>query len=138
MEKKGVTRPLSIVLLVLGVLAVVGALTFAKPCVHADGSLATCHSAGQAIWILGAVVALCALVQLFSGKLAVKSALADVMAVLGVVMVLAPGTLFPLCMMQTMRCWTTARPFAMLVGGVIAVVALVSAILCFRAQGKKS
>lgn len=137
MAQKSVAGPLSIVLLVLGVLAVVGELTFAGPCVHADGSLATCHAAGQATWVLGAAVALCALVQIFVAKPAAKGALSCVMAVLGVAMMLAPGTLFPLCMMQTMRCWTALRPFAMLCGIVIAIVALVSAVLCFRAQAKR-
>lgn len=121
-------RPLAIASLVVAVLLAVGALTFAGPCIHEDGSSAACHTASIAIAGSGILAAVAALGSLLvrDGKLAGGMLL--VSAVAGLFAALSPGMLFGLCMMQTMRCWTVMKPFALVCGGALFLCALVAAI----------
>lgn len=135
------TRRLSIPLIVgaaLSALLVVGVLTFAGPCVHDDGSHAACYAASQAILVAG-IVALVASVAsvivrggLARGVLAVSVVLASAFAAV------SPGVLFPLCMMQTMRCHLMMRPFALVVGGAVCVCGIVAVVVAFRAKAGRS
>lgn len=132
MKATGAGRALGLVGVVIGVLATMGVLTFAGPCVHDDGGHGMCFDASLAVAVLGGLVAIGCIATLFlrSGKAAGVVALC--VAACGALMVASPGTLFGLCMMETMRCWTIMRPFAMLCGIVVVCVALVQAILLFR------
>lgn len=129
-------RPLVVVSLVEAVLLAVGALTFAGPCIHEDGSAAVCHTAAHVIVACGVVGAMGSLAALFlrGGKAAAASL---VSAAAGLFAAVAPGTLFGLCMMQTMRCWTVMKPFALVCGGALFICALIAAIVLLRkARGR--
>ena len=114
------------------ILLIGGILNFAGPCVHDDGSVAACAQAswgiiGGGVFLLG--VALAALV--------VESPVARVVcavlcAALGVFIILAPGTIMPLCMMETMHCQAVMKPFAQICGGAAILVAIISAVLAVR------
>ena len=128
-------RPFVIAVLVISILLAAGVGTFASPCIHADGSSAACHTAAIAGVCSGVLSAVVALAALFArgGKLAGGMML--VSAVAGLFAASSPGVLFGLCMMQTMRCWTVMRPFALVCGGVLFVCALVAAITLLRERG---
>jgi len=114
------------------ILLIGGILNFAGPCVHDDGSVAACAQAswgiiGGGVFLLG--VALAALV--------VESPVARIVcavlcAALGVFIILAPGTIMPLCMMETMHCQAEMKPFAQICGGAAILVAIISAVLAVR------
>ena len=129
-------RPLLVIACLLGVLLVVGVLTFAGPCVHEDGSTSACHDASVAILVAGVASALAALVALISSNHAVTGALSVIAAFAAAFAAFAPGNLFGLCMMQTMRCWTIMKPFALVCGGAIALLALIQAVIAFRNRGR--
>ena len=125
-------RPLVAVSFVAAVLLAVGALTFAGPCIHEDGSAAVCHTAAHAIAACGVVGAVGSLAALFLRGDKAAAAAAVVSAAAGIFAAVAPGTVFGLCMMQTMRCWTVMKPFALVCGGVLFVCALIAAIALLR------
>ena len=127
--------PLLAASLAFSVLLVAGVLTFAGPCVHDDGTSAACLMASQVLVATGVLAALASLVAFVVRPSAVAGALALVAAVAGAFAVLAPGNIFGLCMMQTMHCWTTMRPFALVCGAALAICALVAAFRLFR-RGK--
>lgn len=125
-------RPLAAVSFIVAVLLVLGVLSFAGPCVHEDGSAAACHAARIAIAVDGVVGAIVSLVALFARSSKVVGCAAIFAAAAGLAAAASPGTLFGLCMMQTMRCWTVMRPFALVCGVALVICALITAIMAFR------
>ena len=104
-----------------GAVLVAGVLTFAGPCVHDDGTAATCATAAQAVLGAGIVALVAGLAAAFMRSVQAQTILAIAGIVAGIFATIAPGGLFPLCMMQTMRCWTLMRPFAIALGVLIAI-----------------
>ena len=114
----------------LSLLLVVGVLSFAGPCVHDDGTTGVCASAGNALAVEGAVMLACCVVgSLMRKKPVLVMACCIVSAVVGVVGFFTPGTILPLCMMETMRCWTLMAPFAKACCALVAVLCLVQCIV---------
>ncbi len=133
--KKGVTtmskikkRSTDILNVLLAAILTVGSLTFFKSVCGADMH---CHTANTVITILGAVlVVLTALGFAFKGK--VKAVLSFVTAAVAVVELLIPGVILPLCMMPSMSCRATMKPWTMLLSVAIAFVSIVSGIMNLR------
>lgn len=112
-----------IVLTVLSSILLVGILTFAGPCgVHDDGTMSSCYWASRAVLGVGVVLAVISLVRIFERDEGERRGLSFSAALLGVLVAVLPGVLIDLCMMQTMRCHTVMRPFALVMGVLIAVV----------------
>ena len=117
-------------------LLLVGVLTFAGPCTHEDGTLAACSTAGQATSIAAAlglalsVVALAVRNRKVSGALALAAAIAAIFAAI------APGTVFPLCMMRSMHCWAVMQPYSLVMGVAAAILCLVGAVRILRIARK--
>ena len=130
------SKPLVWAALVLCVLLVIGSLTFAGPCVHDDGSAAACHVAAHAVTAAGCVGAVAALAALFVRSRVASGAFSLVCAAAGLFAAICPGTLFGLCMMQTMRCWTAMKPFALVCGVLVCALGVIAAILLFKKQGR--
>ena len=125
---------LPIVAGVLALLLVVGVLTFAGPCVHDDGTASVCQASQQGVIASGAV-ALVACVGAAIAKGKARGALLLIAAVAGMFAAFAPGNVFALCMMATMRCHTVMQPFAQFIGIALAAVALIGAVRAFRMKG---
>ena len=135
------TRRLSIPLIVgaaFSALLVVGVLTFAGPCVHDDGSHAACYTASQAILAAGVVAFVASVAGIVVRNDLARCVLAVGAVLAGAFAVASPGALFPLCMMQTMRCHLVMRPFALVVGVVVCVCGIVAAVVAFRAKAGRS
>ena len=133
--KKGVTtmskikkRSTDILNVLLAAVLTVGSLTFFKSVCGADMH---CHTANTVITIIGAVlVVLTALGFAFKGK--VKAVLSFVTAAVAVVELLIPGVILSLCMMPSMSCRATMKPWTMLLSVAIAFVSIVSGIMTLR------
>ena len=134
MDNNLASRALGIIVAVLAVVLVIGVLTFAGPCVHDDGSTSVCHTAQVAIIAGGIAVAVLAIVSIAIGNSKAAGAASLVAAACGVFVALAPGTLFPLCMMVTMRCHLVMQPFAQFLGVAIAAVSAIAGIRALRAR----
>lgn len=112
-----------IVLTVLSSILLVGILTFAGPCgVHDDGTVSSCYWASRAVLGVGVVLVVISLVRIFERDEGERRGLSFSAVLLGVLVAVLPGVLIDLCMMQTMRCHTVMRPFALVMGVLIAVV----------------
>ncbi|MBQ3301453.1 MAG: DUF4418 family protein [Eggerthellaceae bacterium] len=131
-------NPALAIVFVLAVLLVAGVLTFAGPCAHEDGSHGTCYDTSLFLVGIGCVAAVAAVAALVVRVRFASGALSVVAALAGALAALAPGSLLPLCMMATMRCWTVMRPFAMACGIAIFVCGVVGAVRAFKERGKAS
>ena len=113
---------------ILSVLLTVGVLTFAGPCIHEDGTHGACFAASQAILASAFVALVASVVGVVLGNARVRGILSFVAGGAGLFAAASPGLLFPLCMMQTMRCWAIMRPFALIVGILITICGVVAAV----------
>ena len=117
----------AIVVLALALIIAIGSQSFLSPCVHEDGSFGACHWAGQALFGLGCVLGMLAVLALAipQARLGLYISMLPV-SLLGL---LTPGTLIDLCRMSTMRCRAVMRP-AMLIlfAAALAVSALGAAL----------
>lgn len=125
-------KVLGYIQIAIAILLIAGVLNFAGPCVHDDGSIPACAQAswgiiGGGVFLLGA-----ALAQLVVETRTARIICAIVCASLGVFIVLVPGTLLPLCMMETMHCQAVMKPFAQICGGATVFLSVASAILAIR------
>ena len=105
---------------ILGLLLAVGAQTFARPCVHADGSAAAC--AGVRTWLTleGGLIAVLAGISMIHPHQAVQAAA----AVCGLLAALTPGVIVPICRHDTMACRQVTQPTALVLGILITAAAL--------------
>ncbi len=102
-----------ILLLVLSVAFLIGSRTVFLPCgAQEDGSWMTCHWAGQAVSGLAAVLVVLAVLHILLSDARIKTGLSVAVLPVAVLTILIPGTLIPLCMMDTMRCHAVMRPAA--------------------------
>ncbi len=114
----------------LGLLLAVGAQTFARPCVHADGSAAVC--AGVRTWLTleGGLIAVLAGISVIRPIPAVQAAA----AVCGLLAALTPGVLVPICRHDTMACRQVTQPTALVLGILIMAVALCRTVMTLSAK----
>ena len=88
----------------------------------------TCHWAWIAVLSIAVVLSVQSILRLFFKSGEAKRGISAAMLPLAVLAAIVPKTLINLCMMNTMHCHTMMRPFAIVMGIVIAVLALVDII----------
>ena len=105
---------------ILGLVLAIGAQTFARPCVHADGSAAVCAPVKTWLTAEGGLIAVLAGLSMIRPN-AVTQGLA---AAGGLMAVLTPGALVPICRADAMTCQRVTRPTALVCGILILIAAL--------------
>lgn len=135
-EDKKKIGVLDLVLAAVPLVALIAVRTFAGPCVHDDGTAAMCVPAGDGIMWVSMAAVIVAILRLFVPGKAARIALAVVVAAFGLVIVLMPGTIMPLCMMETMHCQAVMKPTAMVLGVLTVIVGIACIVISARA-GKK-
>jgi len=98
------------ILLALAAVIAIGSVTVLGPCVHEDGSEAPCTRAGRAVLCDGCVLALLAALILFIRKPSVRIVLFFISLCAAAVGIALPGTILPICRMDTMHCRTVMQP----------------------------
>jgi hypothetical protein len=98
------------ILLVLAAVIAIGSVTVLGPCVHEDGSEAPCIRAGRAVSYDGCVLALLAALILLIRKSSVRITLFFISLCAAAVGIALPGTIFPICRMDTMHCRAVMQP----------------------------
>lgn len=101
---------LTVILLVLAVIIAVGSVTVLGPCVHEDGSEAPCTGTGRAILADGILLAVLSVFLLFFKAPKMRLILFMITAVAALAGILMPGTLLPVCKMDTMHCRMVMQP----------------------------
>ena len=99
-----------VILTVLALIIAVGSVTVLGPCVHADGSEAPCTGAGQAVMVDGILLAMLGILLLFVKFPKARVILCAVAALAALAGILLPGTLLPICKMDTMHCRMIMQP----------------------------
>ncbi len=109
-QKKGIgVCPL--LQIVLNAIFFVGIQTIFAPCEpHEDGTWATCHWAGEALLGIAAVMLVMSLLHLLPLRTGMKEGLVFAMIPVSFLIIVLPGRLIPLCMMETMRCHVIMQP----------------------------
>ncbi len=130
---------ISIAPAILSLLLAIGVVTVFSACgMKDDGSWMRCHAAQNAVmWIalaMTVVLAIAAFVQ--SGK--AKAVLYVLGAVGSGAAFLVPGTLFPMCMMQTTRCYVGMQPFVRIMAVIILALSLIAALRAWQATADES
>ena len=125
MEKKEKTlRTIKMAAVALAVLYAVGSFTFFRACpAKDDGSFMGCHYTQITNTLFGLIyVVLTAADMLIPEKYGFSKGFAAAVIVSAVVITVAMFTVLPFCMMNTMRCHTTLRPFSVVFGIALIIV----------------
>lgn len=101
---------LTVILLVLAMIIAVGSVTVLGPCVHEDGSEAPCTGTGRAILADGILLTVLSVFLLFIKAPKMRLILFMITAVAALAGILMPGTLLPVCKMDTMHCRMVMQP----------------------------
>jgi len=99
-----------VILLVFAAAIAIGSVTVLGPCVHEDGSEAPCTGAGRAVLCGGCVLAILAALILFIRKHSIRIVLFFIALCTAAAGTALPGTIFPLCRMDTMHCRAVMQP----------------------------
>ena len=97
---------------ILGLVLAVGSQTFARPCVHADGSAAICAPIQTWLTAEGGIIAVLAGISMLRGH----AAGTFLTAACGLLAALTPGVLVPICKLDTMACRQVTQPTALVTG----------------------
>lgn len=118
-----------IILLILSLLICIGSFTFFSACpVHGDTVMA-CHWAQNAVTALGALLSAISLAAVVIPDRKLKAGLELSATLTAILTAVVPGIVINVCMMNSMRCVSTFRPFTILFASLAAVAALFGAIL---------
>ncbi len=111
---------------VVSLLLAIGVMTIFSACGRKDdGSWMHCHDVQNAVAVCGLIMtALFALCVFVKNKM-IRMLLYLAALAAAVVAFLLPGTIMPMCMMNTMRCYTVMQPYVR----IMAVIAALSALL---------
>ena len=97
-------------LLILAAVIAIGSVTVLGPCIHEDGSEAPCTGAGRAVFCGGCALAILAILILIIRKHSVRIVLFFLSLCSAAAGIAFPGTIFPLCRMDTMHCRAVMQP----------------------------
>ena len=98
------------ILLILAAVIAIGSVTVLGPCVHEDGSEAPCARAGGAVFCDGCILALLAALIMLIRKPSVRIVLLFISLCAAAAGIALPGTIFPICRMDTMHCRAVMQP----------------------------
>jgi len=125
---------LTIILLILAVIIAVGSVTVLGPCVHEDGSEAPCTETGRVILAVGILLAVLSVFLLSIKSPKTRMILFIITAVAALAGILIPGTLLPVCKMDTMHCRMVMQPTMI----ILFALALLASVCGTVAETRKS
>jgi len=118
-------KVLNAVNILIAALIIIGLNTFAHICTSMQGPCAKTKSLAIVVAI---VLAVLGLVQIFVSNKKINAILGLAGIVIGLVTVLLPLVIAPVCSMTSMHCYVYTRPFLVITGIVIAIVSVIDAV----------
>lgn len=118
---------------ILSLILLIGTLTVFRACgPKEDGTWMHCHSAQNDIVIAAAI-----LFVVFAAAAVIKNKMiSGVFYIVGIagslIVILIPGILVHMCMMDTMRCYEFMQPFARVMGVLLILSAVINLLLANR------
>ncbi len=123
--KNHTISPLSLIPAAAGVFFTAGVLTVFSACqMKDDGTFMHCHDAQNAAAVCGAVIAVLFLLSAFVNHRIIRIILNILAAGTSCIAFFIPGTIIPMCMMHTMRCYTIMQPFVRIMAVITAALAV--------------
>ena len=123
---------------IFAVILAAGSVTFFSACRSADGKYMTCHWAQNTITLIGAVLAIQALLRILIPDRKTKAGLSLGIFLLSASAIFVPGTLINLCMMHTMECHTVFRPAVIVICSLNTVISGTDSVLGLIRSGKRT
>jgi len=109
---------------VISLFCAIGLMTFCRACdLKPDGSWMRCHAAQMMAFAVSLCLTLIMLCPAFIKNKLARSIFYVLGLAGGILLFLVPGIIKPLCMMQTMRCYTHMQPY-------VRVLSIVEIIFC--------
>ena len=118
-------KVLNAVNILIAALIIIGLNTFAHICTSMQGPCAKTKSLAIAVAI---VLAVLGLVQIFVSNKKINAILGLAGIVIGLITVLLPLVIAPVCSMTSMHCYVYTRPFLVITGIIIAIVSVIDAV----------
>lgn len=118
-------KVLNAVNILIAALIIIGLNTFAHICTSMQGP---CAKTKTLAIVVAIVLAAAGLIQIFVSDKKVNAILGLAGIVIGLVTVLLPLVIAPVCSMTSMHCYVYTRPFLVITGVVIAIVSVIDAI----------
>ncbi len=118
-------KVLNAVNILIAALIIIGLNTFAHICTSMQGPCAKTKSIAIVVAI---VLAVLGLVQIFVSDKKINAILGIAGIVIGLVTVLLPLVIAPVCSMTSMHCYVYTRPFLVIIGIVIAIISVIDAV----------
>lgn len=118
-------KVLNAVNILIAALIIIGLNTFAHICTSMQGPCAKTKTLAVVVAI---VLAATGLIQIFVSNKKVNAILGLAGIVIGLVTVLLPLVIAPVCSMTSMHCYVYTRPFLVITGIVIAIVSVIDAV----------
>lgn len=125
-----------IILLILSLLICIGSFTFFSACPVNGDTVMACNWAQNAVTALGALLSAISLAAVVIPDRKLKAGLELSATLTAILMAVVPGIVINVCMMNSMRCVSTFRPFTILFASLAAVAALFGAILNLKRKEK--
>ena len=119
---------------ILGLVLAVGAQTFARPCVHADGSAAVCAPVKTWLTVEGGLIAVLSGLSMIRPNTVTQG----IAAAGGLLAALTPGLLIPICKSDMMACRQVTRPTALVIGILVGIVSLWWLVLTLTAKRREA
>lgn len=117
---------------------IVGIFTFAHVCGDMGDMEAKCHKTRSFAVAASIVLGALAVVQIFIKKALAEKVTSIVQVAGGIIIALLPIAIAPVCDMKTMHCYVYTRPFLVIIGIVLAGVAVVDFIIRGKENGNPS
>ena len=118
-------KVLNAVNILIAALIIIGLNTFAHVCTSMQGPCAKTKSLAIVVAI---VLAVLGLVQIFVSNKKINAILGLAGVVIGLITVLLPLVIAPVCSMTSMHCYVYTRPFLVITGIIIAIVSVIDAV----------
>lgn len=118
-------KVLNAVNILTAALIIIGLNTFAHICTSMQGP---CAKTKTLAIVVAIVLAATGLIQIFVSNKKVNAILGLAGIVIGLVTVLLPLVIAPVCSMTSMHCYVYTRPFLVITGIVIAIVSVIDAV----------
>lgn len=118
-------KVLNAVNILIAALIIIGLNTFAHICTSMQGPCAKTKSLAIVVAI---VLAVLGAVQIFVSDKKINAILGIAGVVIGLITVLLPLVIAPVCSMTSMHCYVYTRPFLVITGIVIAIVSVIDAV----------
>ncbi len=103
-----------------------------------DGTYMACHWAEQAVFAISIAIAVISVIVLVVKNRYFKAGAAAAVIPCALMAAVIPNNMINLCMMNTMRCHSTMRPFIIISAVIIIILAIADIVLNTRKKGDKN